>query len=78
MSYSRRTITVEESVDLAETIAGMRPSQVVLTIQELMFKRELSRAVSVLNMLVLEHPNHKAIAAKALAKMGLWQDVSRR
>jgi hypothetical protein len=77
MGYSRRTITVEEGIDLAATIAAMRPSQVVLTIQQLMFKRELSRAVSVLNTLVLEHPDHRTIATKALAKMGLWQDVSR-
>jgi hypothetical protein len=76
MRQSGRTITVEEGVDLAESIAGMRPSQVVLTIQDLMFKRELSRTVSALNTLVLEHPTHRAVAAKALAKMGLWQDLS--
>jgi hypothetical protein len=76
MRQQGRCITVEEGIDLAESIAGMRPSQVVLTIQDLMFKRELSRIVSALNTLVLEHPAHRAVAAKALAKMGLWQDLS--
>jgi hypothetical protein len=78
MGRSGRKLNIEEGVDLAEAIAGMRPSQVVHTIQDLMFKRQLSRTVSALNELVLEHPDHRAIAAKALAKMGLWQDVSRR
>jgi hypothetical protein len=69
--------SVDEAVDLAQTIASMRPSQIVLTIQDLMFRRELSSTVSALNSLVLEHPDHRAIAAEALAKMGLWQDISK-
>lgn len=69
--------SVEEAVDLAKTIVAMRPSQVVLTIQDMMFKRELSKTVSALNALVLEHPDHKPVATEALAKMGLWLDGSR-
>ena len=69
--------SVDETLDLARTIVAMRPSQLVLKIQEMMLKRELSETVSALNSLVLDHPNHKQIAAEALSKMGLWLDVSR-
>ncbi|HEY7748406.1 MAG TPA: hypothetical protein VH933_07000 [Aestuariivirgaceae bacterium] len=68
--------SVDDTIELAKAIVAMRPSQVVLTIQDMMFKRELSQTVSALNTLVLDNPAHKQVAAQALAKMGLWLDAS--
>jgi hypothetical protein len=64
--------SVDEAVDMAEALIAMRPSQLVLKVQDLMLNRELSRTVAALNELVLDHPPHRQLAVQALSRMGLW------
>ena len=64
--------SVDEAVDMAEALIAMRPSQLVLKVQDLMLNRELSRTVAALNEFVLDHPPHRQLAVQALSRMGLW------
>ena len=63
---------VNESVAMARVIVAMPPGQMFAAMRKMTLDRKLSRIVRGLNVLVLDHPNHRAVAAQALSRMGLW------
>lgn len=61
-----------EAVSVARQIVMIPPSHLADSIRDMVKKRELSRTVRGLNSLVLDHPQHRPIAAQALKHLGLW------
>ena len=63
---------VDESVGIARRIISIPPGEVAESIRFMLRKRQLSMAVRGLNSLVLDHPQHRLVAQKALDRLGLW------
>ena len=64
--------SVDEAVTIARRIVSIPPGEVAESIRFMLKKRQLSTAVRGLNSLVLDYPQHRPIAQKALDRLGLW------
>jgi hypothetical protein len=65
-------VSTVEAVKLAKKIASMPWDEVPETLRRMLRKRQLYRTVRALDQLLIDHPQHKTLAAKALNKIGLW------
>ena len=72
MPIRKDPLSTSEAAELAKTIATISSHEVSATIRRMLRNREFFRNVSALDDLLIEHPEHKQLAAEALNKMGLW------
>jgi hypothetical protein len=61
-----------EALTIARRIVTIPLGHLAESIRLMVRKRELSKAVRSLNALVLDHPQHRPIAKRALQHLGLW------
>ena len=61
-----------EALTIARRIVTIPPGHLADSIRIMVRRRELSKAVRSLNTLVLDHPQHRHIAKRALQHLGLW------
>jgi hypothetical protein len=63
--------STNDAVRLARKIAETPARELPAAIGEMMFKRDLYRTVTALDDLI-DHPEHRQVAVRALEKLGLW------
>ena len=61
-----------EALTIARRIVTIPPGHLADSLRLMVRKRELSKAVRSLNALVLDHPQHRPLAKRALQHLGLW------
>jgi hypothetical protein len=66
------TANPSEALTIARRIVTIPPGHLADSIRLMVRKRELSKAVRSLNALVLDHPQHRPLAKRALQHLGLW------
>jgi hypothetical protein len=72
MPIPKNPLSHREAVHLAHKIVEIPQGEVPGAIQRMIKGRELFRTVSALDDLLMDHPQYKQIATKALGKIGLW------
>ena len=72
MPVPNTPLSQAESVRLAHKIGDIPRGEVPGAIRRMIRDRELYRTVSALDDLLIDHPQHRLVAAKALEKIGLW------
>lgn len=72
MPIPKEPLSKSEAVRLAKKIVDLPRGEIPRAIQQMLQHRELYRTVSALDDLLIDHPQHKHVAAQALERIGLW------
>lgn len=65
-------LDVDKAKVTAEEIIAIPSRELGESIRAMVSERKFSRVVRELNALVLDHPEHKRLGARALDHLGLW------